>query len=126
MTDLPDRRRVILSEDRREMTIVTQTLAGTHRAVLGRGPEQDPFNAEDVRYALEAILPTLSAPGQRNTTRRWVTPVGTVYAHLMLGPPTWRLPKIELRRGGLMVGWLRAAVAFGFRSRRREGGSDRG
>lgn len=115
-----DGRRVVLSADRREMTILTQTPAGVHRAVFSRGPEQEPLTDTDVEYALGAVLPTLSELGQRNTTRRWVTRFGTVYAHLMLGPPTWWWPKVRLR-GGPMVGWLRAAVAVGFRREVRRG-----
>lgn len=117
---MADGRRVVLSADRREMTILTPTAAGVHRAIFGRGPEQEPFTDEDIQHALTAVLPTLSEPGQRNLTRRWVTPFGTVYARLMLGPPTWRLPKARLR-GGPMVGWLRAAVAVGFRREVRRG-----
>ena len=114
-----DVRRVVLSADCREMTILTPTPAGAHRTVLGRGPHQEPFNAEDVRLAMEMAVPTLTESGQRNTARRWVTPLGDIYGHLMLGPPTWWLPKIELRRDGVMVGWLRVAAAVGFR--REEG-----
>lgn len=103
--------RVVLSADRRQMTVLTATAAGTHRAVLQRAASQEPFNDEDVRLAQERVRPTLKLPGQKNITRRWVTPFGNVYAHLMLGPPTWWLPKVRIRRG-LMVGWLRAAIAI--------------
>lgn len=43
--------RVTLSKDRREMTVITQSTAGAHRAILGRGTGQEPFNDEDVRLA---------------------------------------------------------------------------
>lgn len=113
-------RRVVLSDDRRQMTIVAPARAGVGRITLGRGPDQEPFTDDDVQHALATVLPSLSKPGQRNLTRRWVTPFGTVYAHLMLGPPTWWWPKVRLR-GGPMVGWLRAAVALGFRGEASRG-----
>ncbi len=107
-------RRAVLSADRRELTILTQTPAGVSRAVFGRADGDEPFTEADVQRALaEAPTGRTMIPGQRNTTRRWVTPLGSIYGHLMTGPPTWWLPKVEIRRGGLMVGWLRAAVAVG-------------
>ncbi len=108
-------RKAVLSPDRRELTILTETPAGVSRVVLGRANDVEPFPDDDVQRALAEVPVGLRIPGQRNTTRRWVTPFGSVYAHLMLGPPTWRLPKVEVKRSGLMVGWLRAAIAVGFR-----------
>lgn len=108
-----DRRQVALSDDARKMTITEATPAGAHRITLARAGNDDPFGDDDIQRALEMVRPVLMLPGQRNMTRRWVTPLGSLYVHLMLGPPTWRLPKVQVC-GGLMVGWLRAAVAVKF------------
>jgi hypothetical protein len=51
-------------------------------------------------------------PGQRTRARRFVTRFGTLYVHVMTGPPTWWLPRVKREKGGaLMAGWLRGAVA---------------
>lgn len=110
MTTTNTRGYVRLSADRRTMTIVTPTPAGTNHITLERATGQGPFTDADVQRALLQTRPRLSEPGQRNITRRWVTPAGTVYLHLMFGPPTWRRPIVECRRGGVTAGWLRAAV----------------
>ncbi len=54
-------------------------------------------------------------PGQRNRTRRTETRIGILWTHLMLGPPTWWLPKACREKDGtVMAGWLRLAVAVKF------------
>jgi hypothetical protein len=53
--------------------------------------------------------------GQRNITRRAVTRFGTLWTHIMFGPPTWWLPRLRRERDGtVMAGWLRAAAAVRF------------
>jgi hypothetical protein len=108
-------RRIVLSVNRRQLTIVTQTQTGAHRATFDCAADQDPFDDEDVRRAMEDTRITLMKPGQRNMTRCWTTPLGIIYTHLMLGPPMWWLPKVKLSRRGLMVGWLHVAAAVSFR-----------
>ena len=96
------------------MTITDFSPLVTHRVVLVRSGTDEPFDEADVRRALQEVRPVLTMAGQRNMTRRWITPFGSVYIHLMLGPPTWWLPRVRLR-SELMVGWLRAAVAVAVR-----------
>ena len=78
------------------------------------GEQAGPFTDADVEYALSS-LPAASAtmePGQRNRSRRFATRFGTLYTHVMTGPPTWWLPRVKRDKdGALMAGWLRLAVA---------------
>jgi hypothetical protein len=68
-------------------------------------------------------------PGQRNISRRAVTRAGTLWTHVMLGPPTWWLPRFRHEKDGtVMAGWLRLAVAVKFefeRTHKPSGGSEK-
>jgi hypothetical protein len=106
-----------LTPDRMTLVVKRRAPGGILTSTLHRQPEAGPFTDADVAAAL-AEVPTAGRrmqPGQRNTTRRAVTRFGTVWTHLMLGPPTWWLPRLKRERDGtLMAGWLRLAVAVKF------------
>ena len=103
-----------LSEDRLTLVIKRRTPAGILTSTFNRGEQAGPFTDADVEYALSS-LPAASAtmePGQRNRSRRFATRFGTLYTHVMTGPPTWWLPRVKRDKdGALMAGWLRLAVA---------------
>lgn len=106
----------VLSEDRRTLVIKRRMPSGIQTVTLNRQPQAGPFTDEDVTAALSAT-PAASRmqPGQRNITRRAVTRYGTLWTHVMLGPPTWWVPKVRSERDGtLMAGWLRFAMAVKF------------
>ena len=103
-----------LSEDRLTLVIKRRTPAGILTSTFTRDDRAGPFTDADVEYALSG-LPAASRgmqPGQRNRSRRFVTRFGTLYTHVMTGPPTWWLPRVKRDKdGALMAGWLRAAAA---------------
>lgn len=106
-----------LSEDRRVLVIRRHTEAGVQTVTLHRQDGAGPFTDEDVTAALSATQrsATRMQQGQRNITRRAVTRYGTLWAHVMLGPPTWWVPRLKREKDGtLMAGWLRFAVAAKF------------
>lgn len=103
-----------LSADRRTLVISRHTQAGVQTATFRRRDGAGPFTDNDVARALASIpAPGAGAmPGQRNITRRAVTRYGTLWTHVMHGPPTWWLPRLERKKDGtVMAGWLRLAVA---------------
>lgn len=122
MTDAPGPAPLhALSEDRMTLVITRRAVGGTHHVTLRRQPGAGPFTDADVAAALGQVPgPGKMQPGQRNSTRRIETRFGTVWTHLMLGPPTWRLPKLRREQDGtIMAGWLRAAVAVKLDGHRR-------
>jgi hypothetical protein len=83
--------------------ILTTTL---HRA--------EPFTTAAIALALRDTTRAARRmqPGQRNHARRYDTPAGVIWVHVMLGPPTWWAPRLKREPDGtVMAGWLRAAVA---------------
>ena len=73
-----------------------------------------PFTEEAITLALSDVARAgrRMQVGQRNRTRRVIGEYGTLWWHVMLGPPTWWKPKLRLEPDGtVMAGWLRAAVA---------------
>ena len=111
MTDLA----YALTPDRMTLVIKRRTPAGILTSTFNRDGHAGPFTDADVELAL-SNLPAASRtmePGQRSRSRRFATRFGTLYTHLMLGPPTWWLPKLRRERDGtVMVGWFRLAVAI--------------
>jgi hypothetical protein len=106
----------MLSEDRRTLVIKRRMPGGIQTVTLHRQDVAGPFTDEDVTAAL-STTPTASRmqPGQRNITRRAVTRYGTLWTHVMLGPPTWWVPQVRRERDGtIMAGWLRFAMAVKF------------
>lgn len=105
--------RHVLSDNRMTLRIAWPAPGGTRITTLYREPDAGPFTDADVAAALAHVPASRGMlPGQRNRTRRTQTRFGTVWTHLMLGPPTWRLPKLRREQDGtVMAGWLRLAVA---------------
>ena len=106
-----------LSDD--GMTLVTKrwTPAGILTSTFNRLPDAGPFTDADVENALSAqpAAARTMQPGQRNQARRIVTRFGTLWLHVMTGPPTWWWPRLKREKDGtLMAGWLRLAVAVKF------------
>ena len=98
--------RVSVSGDRMEMTI--RSSAG-QRATL-RSQRPGGFTPHDVDNARDYHFHT-GVPHQINRTWRRAIGRRVVYLHLNLGPPTWWLPRIQLRHK-VAAGWLRALVAL--------------
>jgi len=105
-----------LSEDRRTLVIARRTPAGVQTVTYRRQKDAGPFTEGDVATAISATpAHALRLPGQRNITRRVVTRFGTLWTHVMLGPPTWWVPRVRREKDGtLMAGWLRIAAAVKF------------
>lgn len=104
----------ILSDDGMTLGIRRRVPGGMQNVTLRRQDGAGPFTAADIAFALSETprAGRRMQPGQRNTTRRVVTRFGTVWAHVMTGPPTWRLPRLRREPDGtLMAGWLQLAVA---------------
>lgn len=105
-----------LTPDRMTLVFKRRTPAGVQTVTLHRQEDAGPFTDADVAAALGQIpAGRQMQPGQRNTTRRAETRFGTVWTHVMHGPPTWWLPRLRRDKDGtLMAGWLRLAVAVKF------------
>jgi hypothetical protein len=103
----------VLSEDRMTLVIKRRVPGGLLVETVHRQPQAGPFTDADVAFVLSRVpAPGKMQPGQRNRTRRTETAFGVVWTHLMLGPPTWWLPKLRREQDGtVMAGWLRLAVA---------------
>lgn len=99
-----------LSADRRTLTMRRITPDGIQETTLGKA---DPITPDELATLLAAEIPHDLRPGQRNTHRRIRLPGNnTLFLSVMLGPPTWWLPKAAREDdGAVMVGWLRLAVA---------------
>jgi hypothetical protein len=102
-----------LSKDRMTLVMSRRVPAGVQITTVHRQAGAGPFTDEDVTAAIDPPAVRQGAmPGQRYITRRAVTRYGTLWTHVMLGPPTWRLPRWKHEADGtVMAGWLRAAVA---------------
>ena len=102
-----------LTPDRMTLVIKHRAPGGIRTLTLHRQEDAGPFTDADVAAALSQVpAGRQMQPGQRNTTRRTETRFGTVWTHIMTGPPTWRLPRLKREKDGtLMAGWLRLAVA---------------
>jgi hypothetical protein len=106
----------VLSEDRHTLVIKRRMPGGIQTVTLHRQDVAGPFTDADVTAALSAT-PAASRmrPGQRNITRRAVTRYGTLWTHVMFGPPTWWVPRARREKDGtVMAGWLRFAMAVKF------------
>ena len=104
-----------LSDDGMTLTVERRTPAGTLVTTFNRDHDAGPFTDADVDYVLSERPGRTMQPGQRNRTRRFVTRFGTLWLHVMTGPPAWRAPQARREKDGtLMAGWLRLAVAVKF------------
>lgn len=110
-----------LSADRMTLTVHRPVSGGTRIITVSRLAGAGPFTDEDVETVLDGIPAVAKMqPGQRNRTRRRITRFGTVWTHLMTGPPTWRLPRFRIGKDGtVMIGWLRIAIAVKFERGKR-------
>jgi hypothetical protein len=104
----------VLSPDRMTLVVRRRVPGGIRTVTLHRQHGAGPFTDSDVAAALGKVpAGRQMQPGQRNTTRRTVTRFGTVWTHVMTGPPTWWLPRIKREKDGtVMAGWLRLAAAI--------------
>jgi hypothetical protein len=103
-----------LSSDGMTLVIRQRVPGGVRTATYHREPQAGPFTDADVAAALRLTPGAMGGwlPGQRNNSRRAQTRFGTLWTHVMTGPPTWWLPKLRREKDGtLMAGWLRLAVA---------------
>jgi hypothetical protein len=113
-----------LSADGMTLVIKRRAPGGVLTTTLHREPGAGPFTDTDVEAAL-ALAPADRdwLPGQRNRARRFGTRSGTLWVHLMTGPPAWWLPKLRREKDGtVMAGWFRLAVAVRFDRPAKGGG----
>jgi hypothetical protein len=106
-----------LSDDGMTLIVTRRTPAGIATATYERRHDAGPFTDADVDSALSAqpAATRTMQPGQRNKTRRFVTRFGTLWLHVMTGPPTWWWPRLAREKdGALMAGWLRRGAAVKF------------
>lgn len=105
-----------IGNDGMTLVVKRRTAGGILTATFHRDHSAGPFTDADVDYMLsEQPTGKTMRPGQRNTTRRFGTRFGTLWLHVMTGPPTWWLPRIKREKDStLMVGWLRLAMAVKF------------
>jgi hypothetical protein len=109
-----------LSADRLTLVIKRRVPGGVLTTTLRRAV---PFDAAAVALALADTgkAGRRMQAGQRNRTHRIETRLGVVWMHVMLGPPTWRTPRLRREPDGtVMAGWLRAAVAVKLEPVRRQ------
>ncbi|QOC58517.1 hypothetical protein SEA_SHIDA_85 [Mycobacterium phage Shida] len=98
---------VTLSDDRRKLVVTTPD--GSGRATFWA---QDPggFTDEEVQLAREKVTMYLTEQGGYSVRRtRWFG--REVFLHRSSGKPTWWRPRVEVRRGRVLVGWLRRMAA---------------
>lgn len=117
----------VLSADRRVLVIERRTPTGILTATFHRRHDAGPFTDADVTTALRlSPAATNMLAGQRNTTHRYDIGFGILWVEIMLGPPTWWVPRLKREKDGtLMAGWLRAAAAVKFERTRLPGGGVR-
>ncbi len=104
----------VLTDDGMTMVIRQRVPGGVRTATYHRQPDAGPFTDADAAAAHRLTPGAMRGwlPGQRNRTRRTQTGFGTVWTHVMTGPPTWWKPKLRREKDGtVMAGWLRLAVA---------------
>ena len=107
-----------LSPDGMTLVIKRRMPAGILTTTLHRQHGEGPFTDADVAAALAWAPPKMEA-GQHNNSRRSVTRFGTLWTHVMTGPPTWWLPKVRREKDGtVMAGWLRFAIGVRFETAR--------
>lgn len=104
---------VTLSDGGYTATLVTMTEAGTRTVTLTREPAAGPFTDEGLDRLVEisSRLPSL-ADGERRRVHRTPPIAGhRLYVHINTGPPTWWVPRVQVKERSVMVGWLRGLVA---------------
>ncbi|QOC59284.1 hypothetical protein SEA_NIEBRUSAYLOR_85 [Mycobacterium phage NiebruSaylor] len=99
---------VTLSDDRRKLVITTPD--GSGKATFWA---QDPggFTDEEVQLVREKVTMTYLTEQGRYSVRRTRWFGREVFLHRSSGKPTWWRPRVEVRRGRVLVGWLRRMVA---------------
>ena len=102
-----EKRQILVSEDRRELTIVSPR---GHRAVY-RSARPHGFTDADVGAARTVDFST-RIRGQVNRAREVQFGAWLVCAPVNTGPPTWWRPRIEVGPGAVSVGWLRLLGAL--------------
>lgn len=114
MADRPAATVYALTDSGHTLVIKRREPGGIRTTTLKRQNGAGPFTDADIEHAITHDAGQMQ-PGQRNISRRAVTGFGTLWTHVMLGPPTWWRPKAKRERDGtLMAGWLRFAVAVKF------------
>lgn len=98
---------VIVSPDRKNMTIISGD--GSKKANL-RSARPEGFIDEDVTRARTYSFSKTLQAGQVNRTRAIKLLGWTLYPQFNTGPPTWRLPRVYLKRDQVGAGWLRVFV----------------
>ncbi|UAW08437.1 hypothetical protein SEA_MORI_86 [Mycobacterium phage Mori] len=98
---------VTLSDDRRKLVVTTPD--GSGRATFW-AQDAGGFTDEEVQLAREKVTMYLTEPGRYSVRRtRWFG--REVFLHRSSGKPTWWRPRVEVRRGRVLVGWLRRMAA---------------
>lgn len=105
-----------LSEDRRTLLLTEPHGAGALQTSVSW-----PNAAEAAKNARAAVAGYFERDLREQTPQlgqsRWTRRVGPVFLTVLGGPPTWWLPRADLRVNGqkkVMVGWLRRAVVVAY------------
>jgi hypothetical protein len=97
-----------LSDDRMRMTI-----SGPDGQMANlRSARPGGFNDEDLENAKTFQLKTTLIQGQIDRTYLYPFAGKKFLLQINTGPPTWWLPRLGIKRGGVMVGWLRGLIAL--------------
>ena len=96
-----------LSTDRRELVIYGPS--GKKATLRSARPEG--FTDADIAKAEDYVFGDTLEPNQVNTARLFYIGSKAFVGHLSVGPPTWWLPRLDVTRRHVMVGWLRGMVA---------------
>lgn len=96
-----------LSNDR--MILVIHYPNGVRTELRSARPQG--FTDEDIAKARELEQWPHLDPGEWRHMRKYeVFGRWPVYLYVTVGPPTWWLPKMQIKRDRVMVGWLRGLV----------------
>jgi hypothetical protein len=98
---------VTVSDDRR--VLVISSLTGQRATLHSARPGG--FTDNEIVLARDFPLNTKMQLKQVNRARRVNIGGRALYLHCNTGPPTWWTPRLDVRRGKAMVGWLRILVA---------------
>jgi hypothetical protein len=98
---------VTVSEDGMELVI----RSGDRKASV-RSARKGGFTADHIEYARSFPFNSHLIPGQVDRARLFRIAGKPFFVHVNTGPPTWWYPRVELKRGKVMVGWFRLLVAL--------------
>lgn len=101
---------VTLSGDRMQMTIHGNGRRATLHSALPSG-----FTPEHVDLARSFALDSDMIQGQINRARLIKVADRPLLLHVNTGPPTWWWPRLIIKKGQIVIGWLRVMVGVSWK-----------